>query len=151
MSSSTMWERISALELNQVHATITRLHGSSWTGNRLCEAETWYRRFLCLVALYPNTPLVPSADIDIFWHAHILHTRKYLSDCYDVLGYFLHHEPSEESDISGVLQNSWQKTLELFALHFGDTPIEGSDHHREGREYNTMPCNANCRAVALAT
>jgi hypothetical protein len=146
MSTSKTWERIAALELGQVHAAIRRLHGGSWTERRLSAAETWYRRFLYLAALYPDTTLVPSGDIDIFWHAHILHTRQYLRDCNDVLGYFLHHEPADDSDGSttGMLQKNWQRTLELFEINFGTTPFESSAILREEVGYEAAICNSNC-------
>ena len=37
--------------------------------------------------------LQPTHVVDIFWHTHILFTRKYFKDCEAVFGQYLHHEP----------------------------------------------------------
>lgn len=36
---------------------------------------------------------VPTREIDIVWHAHILMTRKYEQDCLAELGSVVHHDP----------------------------------------------------------
>ena len=38
-----------------------------------------------------EAPHVPTIDIDLFWHQHILDTRAYAKDCQKVFGQFLHH------------------------------------------------------------
>jgi hypothetical protein len=53
--------------------------------------------FLYLMYLYPEQPIIPTREIDIVWHFHILDTRKYAFDCKILFGYFLHHRPSSES------------------------------------------------------
>lgn len=37
--------------------------------------------------------LQPTHVVDIFWHTHILFTRKYFKDCEAIFGQYLHHEP----------------------------------------------------------
>ena len=45
-------------------------------------------------------PLVPpSQDVDDFWHQHVLNTKKYALDCKNVLGFFLHHDPSTFQEV----------------------------------------------------
>jgi len=51
--------------------------GYGWTGEHAERIELAYRRFLVLRAKSPQARIAPTRDIDAFWHAHILDTRKY--------------------------------------------------------------------------
>jgi len=37
---------------------------------------------------------VPSHEVDLIWHAHILFTRQYMEDTEKYFGHYLHHEPN---------------------------------------------------------
>lgn len=37
--------------------------------------------------------LVPTKEIDTVWHHHILDTEKYISDCHQLFGRYVHHYP----------------------------------------------------------
>src|SRR4051812_20170867 len=52
-----------------------------------------YARWLALKACYPRIVLSPTSEIDAVWHAHILHTKKYMQDCARLFGGYLHHTP----------------------------------------------------------
>jgi hypothetical protein len=67
--------------------------GEGWSLDKADAVEQDYRRFLCLMKLYPDAEMAPLADVDTFWHYHILDTMKYAVDCQQVFGYFLHHDP----------------------------------------------------------
>jgi len=44
-----------------------------------------------------NTDLTgPPIDIDIFWHAHIIHTEKYVNDLKAILGFVFFHQPQAD-------------------------------------------------------
>lgn len=64
-----------------------------WTKENLERVEKLYRNFLTLHALYPNETLVPTKEIDEFWHQHILDTKNYFQDCVHMFGEYLHHDP----------------------------------------------------------
>ncbi|MHA7684779.1 glycine-rich domain-containing protein [Cupriavidus sp. PET2-C1] len=87
------WQAIDALDFSRIKAKL--LHGKSthWSPESLADAEAGYRRFLKLAAKYPDTPVVPSEQVDAFWHAHIVDTRRYASDCEHIFGHVLHHDP----------------------------------------------------------
>ncbi|MDP3962640.1 MAG: glycine-rich domain-containing protein-like [bacterium] len=53
----------------------------------------WYKRFLKLIAKYPNQKIVPNETIDTVWHCHILDTMAYAEDCHRIFGKFIHHYP----------------------------------------------------------
>jgi hypothetical protein len=67
--------------------------GYGWTSEHVDRIERAYRRYLVLLAKYPQQQIAPTRDIDAFWHAHILDTRKYAADCERVFGAFVHHYP----------------------------------------------------------
>jgi hypothetical protein len=55
--------------------------------------ESQYREFLRQSKLNPTSKVSPNLFVDEFWHAHILHTEKYVSDCAEYFGYYFHHRP----------------------------------------------------------
>jgi hypothetical protein len=88
-----------------------------------CElGELTYKRFLALQLLYPSSNLVPPAIADIFWHEHILDTKKYASDCELIFGTFLHHTPWLQSKASLTDEKysiAQAESQALFERHFG--------------------------------
>lgn len=92
------------------------------------QAEQEYRRFLSLKRLYPSIALVPSKQVDTIWHAHILDTRAYRSDCEKVFGRFIDHYPyfgiyGEEDHKE--LKHAFAETVALYEKHFGAYPGGG--------------------------
>lgn len=61
---------------------------------KLKKMETAYREFLLECKTSPDA-VTPTADADIVWHKHILHSQQYVRDCHDYFGYYLHHEPTD--------------------------------------------------------
>ncbi len=81
---------------------------------------TLYKRFLWLCYKYPSESLVPSKDIDEFWHNHILHTREYTRDCQLIFGHYLHHSPSEPGKAGEEQLQNYARTKELYLREFGE-------------------------------
>ncbi|MEQ1761058.1 MAG: hypothetical protein ABL986_22350, partial [Vicinamibacterales bacterium] len=69
--------------------------GVGWSRAKAEEVDVEYRRFLKLNLDHkPGAPpIVPTKDVDTFWHFHILDTMKYAEDCGAMFGRFLHHFP----------------------------------------------------------
>src|SRR5690349_17854721 len=88
-----MWKAIEALDFSRMKAKLSHRKDGHWTEDTLNQAETGYRQFLKLAAKYPDAPVVPSEQVDEFWHAHIVDTQRYASDCERVFGRMLHHDP----------------------------------------------------------
>ena len=80
-------------ELDLVPIKYKLMREKGWTAERADRTEKQYRAFLFLALRQNGLSLVPSLDIDEMWHAHILDTRKYMSDCARFLGEYLHHYP----------------------------------------------------------
>jgi len=83
--------------------------------------EQLYKRFLWLLVKYPVTPLVPTKDIDEFWHNHILHTKRYAGDCQAMAGRYIHHHPSDlEQDDLNELVKQFEVTKALYLQEYGE-------------------------------
>lgn len=90
---------IARLDLSTIRLRLMHPHaGLGWSDARTRAAESAYREFLMSAKLLPHEAAVPSADVDYFWHFHILDTLKYADDCASVFGYFLHHQPQVAFD-----------------------------------------------------
>ena len=69
---------------------------AGWTEERFLAAERDYQAFLALCKQERDIRhAVPSADVDVVWHRHILNTRRYMADCEASFGYYFHHTPAE--------------------------------------------------------
>lgn len=53
--------------------------------------------FLAACAANHDAPLSPSTQIDIGWHAFVLHTRDYAEFCDTIAGRFIHHVPTDKA------------------------------------------------------
>jgi hypothetical protein len=116
------------VDIENVDFTMVKLkiqdkeEGLGWTANQCDDAEFEYKRFLALKRTYPHKDIVPNKVVDLFWHQHILDTKKYAEDCEIVFGYFMHHFPyfgmKDEQDMQNLV-NAFEETKGLYNLHFG--------------------------------
>lgn len=89
-----------------------------WTvadANLCCQL---YKNFLLLQKKHLGIPLVPSREIDEFWHNHILFTQQYTQDCLNIFGHYLHHQPASPHDNLEKLTNDYQLTKKLYFAEF---------------------------------
>jgi hypothetical protein len=94
MSMNALFSAVMALDLDAIKVKLMHVaSGEGWSVEHTNAVEKEYRRFLCLMKLYPEEDTAPLVDVDTFWHYHILDTMKYAADCEQVFGYFLHHYP----------------------------------------------------------
>lgn len=99
MISQLAYAPIAALDLSSIRTRLMHPHaGLGWSETRTRAAERDYRQFLLLAKTTPAAEASPTADVDAFWHFHILDTVKYARDCSTVFGYFLHHKPDPDPD-----------------------------------------------------
>lgn len=75
-------------------------------------------KFLCL-CVWSEQRLSPPFLVDQAWHELILCTRLYSRFCEQQFGRFVHHDPGGTAEENGL---QLQKTLNLYALTFGDPP-----------------------------
>ena len=55
-------------------------------------AITRYSQFLALCEAHPGDVHVPTLDVDLIWHAHMLSPLDYREDCHDLVGRLLPHD-----------------------------------------------------------
>ncbi|MEX1086972.1 MAG: hypothetical protein WD312_01060 [Candidatus Paceibacterota bacterium] len=116
-------DAIDSLDLDPIKVKLMDSEeGQGWSREKADQMEQAYKAFLYLNLKYPDQPIVPTGEIDAFWHQHILDTRKYAEDCQQVFGHMLHHFPyfgmRGEQDAQN-LQNAFEETKHLFEEVFG--------------------------------
>lgn len=125
--------------------------GHGWSRVKADYMESEYKRFLYLIASQSEVPVVPSREIDEFWHAHILDTRKYAQDCDNAFGRFVHHFPylgMRGEEDAKLLQSSFKGTKSLYEEVFGEIynggkmPSESSANPADCE--NCGSCAASC-------
>ena len=84
---------VSGWDFSLTVAKLQELDYAGWTKERAELAEKNYKRYLAVTKALDGYQLVPNGDVDRFWHEHILDTRRYAKDCYELCGGFLHHYP----------------------------------------------------------
>ena len=124
MNANDLFNSVMQLDLEPIKTKL--MHGPSgegWSLEKANAVEKEYRRFLCLMKMYPDEDTAPLVDVDTFWHYHILDTMKYAADCEKAFGYFLHHYPyvgmGDEDDQQFRL-DSGDRMRELYEATFGD-------------------------------
>jgi hypothetical protein len=132
MNANQQFKAVMELNLDSIKAKLMHVaSGEAWSLEKADAVEKEYRRFLCLMKKYPNENTAPLADVDTFWHYHILDTMKYAADCEQAFGYFLHHYPyvgmgGEEEDEQQRL-DAGDRMRELYEATFGDAyPVAGA-------------------------
>ncbi|HEX7683037.1 MAG TPA: hypothetical protein VF446_05790 [Trinickia sp.] len=88
-----MYRAIDELDFSRIKAKLMHRHDGVIALRTIERAEAGYRQFLKLAAKYPDAPIVPSEEVDEFWHMHILDTQRYSADCDRIFGYMIHHDP----------------------------------------------------------
>jgi hypothetical protein len=126
--------RVSDLEFSMLKRKL--MEEQEWTPEYCDEVEALYRKFLALNIRYPDRKICPTGPIDEFWHAHILDTRAYASDCDRLFGRMLHHFPyfgMRGPEDRQSLEESFTQSVDLFVLHFGVDPTAGDARARSCR------------------
>ena len=124
-------ERVASLDFSMLKRKLGEEKG--WSPEYQSEVEDLYRRFLALNIVYRDQKICPTGPIDDFWHAHILDTRAYESDCQDLFGEYLHHFPYFGMRGPGDranLETAFDQSRALFIRHFGIDPCGGETQAR---------------------
>ena len=124
MNMNELFSAVMELDLSPIKVKLMHIEsGEGWSLQKADAIEKEYRRFLCLMKLYPDEDTSPLVDVDTFWHYHILDTMKYAVDCEHAFGYFLHHYPyvglRGEDDKQFRLDSAVRMRI-LYEATFGD-------------------------------
>ncbi|MFL6634153.1 MAG: glycine-rich domain-containing protein [Massilia sp.] len=125
MNTNDLFNAVMQLDLEPIKMKLMHAaSGEGWSLEKANAVEKEYRRFLCLMKMYPEEDTAPLVDVDTFWHYHILDTMKYAADCEQAFGYFLHHYPyvgmGDEDDAQFRL-DSGDRMRDLYEATFGET------------------------------
>ena len=116
-------DKIEKLDLEPIKFKLMNRHRieDNWSLEKCDRVCSLYLMYLELCFLYPQSGVVPTEEIDAFWHVHILDTAKYADDCNTTFGYFLHHFPYlglRGADDEQTLTQSFEQTRTMFEEHF---------------------------------
>lgn len=89
-----------------------------WTKEDALKCCRLYKDFLILKKIHRNIALVPTREIDEFWHNHILYTKEYVADCMNIFGHYLHHQPASPKEDPEEMVKAYLKTKELYFNEF---------------------------------
>jgi hypothetical protein len=122
-AAEQMVEAIFSLDLDPIKMKLMdSKEGHGWTQAEADRHELEYKRFLALLAKFPDEVIAPNTNVDKFWHGHILDTVKYAQDCENVFGYFLHHYPyfglRDEQDAANLAEAA-VRMRRLYEQEFG--------------------------------
>jgi hypothetical protein len=124
MNANDLFKAVMQLDLQPIKTKLMHVEsGEGWSAEKADAVEKEYRRFLCLMKLYPDEDTAPLVDVDTFWHYHILDTMKYAADCEQAFGYFLHHYPyvgMRGEDDEQFRLDSGKRMGELYEATFGE-------------------------------
>jgi hypothetical protein len=124
MNANNLFNAVMQLDLEPIKMKLMHVEsGEGWSLEKANAVEKEYRRFLCLMKMYPEEDTAPLVDVDTFWHYHILDTMKYAKDCEQAFGYFLHHYPyvgMRGEDDEQFRIDSGNRMAELYEATFGE-------------------------------
>jgi hypothetical protein len=125
MNTTDLFNAVMQLDLEPIKMKLMHVaSGEGWSLEKANAVEKEYRRFLCLMKMYPEEDTAPLVDVDTFWHYHILDTMKYAADCEQAFGYFLHHYPyvgMRGEDDEQFRLDSGDRMRDLYEATFGET------------------------------
>ena len=143
LSQMGISHEIASVDLEMVKMKIADLdEGMGWNKDKCDSVEVLYKRFLHLCKKH-GKGIVPTKEIDQFWHYHILDTRAYCEFCDEVFGGYFHHYPyfgMRGADDEDNLKTAFFRTKEIYHKEFGE-PLIRDDmtdcwHDCQGRCWN---------------
>jgi len=131
MNANNVFNAVMQLDLEPIKMKLMHVEsGEGWSLEQANAVEKEYRRFLCLMKMYPREPIAPRVDVDTFWHYHILDTMKYAADCEQAFGHFMHHYPYvglRGGDDEQIRVDSGERMQRLYEATFGEAyPATGA-------------------------
>jgi hypothetical protein len=146
---------IAALDFSRIRQKLLDpVEGCGLNPDQLDLAELEYRKFLALHLAHPTVPLVPNRLVDVMWHAHILDTQRYATDCQRLFGHLLHHDPYVGIDGPASQQELaalFAETRSYYEMHFGPYPTAALEAVRCKGHACHVPTPCACRVPGACT
>ena len=131
----------SDLNLSSVRSRVIK-ERPDWTSEYADKVDVEYRRWLqmCSEMDKHNIPELKlfSKHVDDFWHNHVLFTEKYMNECDQIAGRYLHHQPADDNDTSSREADALVFTAYYTKL-FGEYPSDIWKMHK------TPKCGCSCK------
>jgi hypothetical protein len=151
MNANDLFKAVMELDLEPIKTKLMHVEsGEGWDLEKANAVEKEYRRYLCMMKLYPQEDIAPIVLVDTFWHYHILDTMKYAKDCDKIFGYFLHHYPYVGlggEDDQEERHESGERMRVLYEATFGET-YPGA--RATAADTGADPDAAFCKGMSLA-
>ncbi len=111
---------ISSIDLTPIMLTVSKKQG--WNDEVSQLMEIAYKGYLHLCKTFPEQTFVPTPAMDEVWHTHMLDSIKYMQDCDNTIGSYLHHFPyfgirSDEDRL--LMEATFNSTVEAFQKELG--------------------------------
>lgn len=121
-SDRELWSKVCAISLDRIREDV-KVEYPELGKERILVVEEKYRQFLYLLARFPEESFAPTKIIDkLYWHAHILDTKTYRTDCRRLAGRFIDHCPhSMEGQDGKTMTRTKKRFREIFGESF-ETP-----------------------------
>lgn len=119
MKNQELWVKIqnSPLVLAGDENLIDRvIKETNWSKSKVKDVILAYKKFLYLAAI--NKEVVPSKEVDIIWHTHILFTNDYFVRWSNILGKTVHHSPEIKGQ-TNTYNNTYKETYNSYTNEFG--------------------------------
>ena len=130
--SDKILKKLDALDLSSVIYNL--VEKSLWTRDKALSMAKEYKQFLYLVATNPNKSVVPwTQELDDFWHQHILDTKKYHDDCYEIFGRIIHHDPNTTLNPDKHL-TAWEDTKKMYSNFHSSMRNDSSNYSNVNRD-----------------
>jgi hypothetical protein len=97
--------RIDAEDFSQVLAKVkkdAKKNGTAHSEKYLEDGLLGLKQYYAIAMLDPANAHAISAELDPFWHAHMLFSNEYMSFCNDVVGEYMHHVPLSHDNLVEV-------------------------------------------------
>src|SRR3989344_6580259 len=141
--------------VRKVRDIFTEQHGLSPSDEFVASGLEGLKQYYAVALLDPLNAHAASPKIDMFWHAHMLHSRQYAEFCDRVVSRFMHHEPlndENEEEVEAV-RRLYDFTLEVLDKMFvrvdpKNFPARGEADYRLLCSHN-RPCNSRINGLAL--
>jgi len=75
------------------------------------------KQYYAVALLDPANAHAISAEVDPFWHAHILHSKQYMDFCESTVGEYMHHVPLDRNDHDQMREIRRLYTYTIKVLH----------------------------------
>jgi hypothetical protein len=107
---------------------LTTARGPAWTPARADYVERQYKNWFFLRVKHPGVEMVPSRDIDEYWHVHILDTEAYHRDSMVLFDGYLHHRPYLLAPGDPrIPEEIWSRVQQLYLEEYGEVIYDYED------------------------